>query len=65
MVSLVVREGAVFLVVYYDGRCDDDDATFDSFRFIYIEGCVTVIGESEVARVVSFKRAQLIRRAMR
>ena len=36
VVSLVVREGAVCLVALRDGRCDNDDATFDSFPFIYI-----------------------------
>ena len=49
MVSLVVREGAVCLVAFRDGRCDNDDATFDSFPLLYIRGCVTVIGEAEVA----------------
>ena len=38
--------------MFHDGRCDNDAATFDSFRFIYIGGCVTVIGEAEVAHVV-------------
>ena len=39
VVSLVVREGAVCLVALRDGRCDNDDATFDSFRS-YILGDV-------------------------
>ena len=30
MVPLVVREGAVCLVALRDGRCDNDDVTFDS-----------------------------------
>ena len=66
MVSLVVREGAVFFVALRDGRCDNDDATFDSFPFLHIGGCVTVIGKAEVATCrLSFERAQLLHRAMR
>ena len=49
MVSLVVREGAVRSVVFRDGRCDNDDATFQQLPLLYIGGCVAVIGESEVA----------------
>ena len=37
--ALAVREGAVCLVALRDGRCDNDDATFDSFRS-YILGDV-------------------------
>ena len=37
VVPLVVREGAVFLVELRDGRCDNDDVTFDSNSFLYIE----------------------------
>ena len=38
--SLVVREGAVFLVALCDGRCDNnDDEIFDDFRS-YILGDV-------------------------
>ena len=36
-------------VAIRDGRCDNDDATFDSFPLICIGGCISVIGESEVA----------------
>ena len=37
VVSLVVRESAVCLVALRDGRCDNDDVTFDSiFSFLYI-----------------------------
>ena len=37
---LVVQEGAVCLVTLRDGRCDIDDATFDSFSLFYILGDV-------------------------
>ena len=30
-------------VAIRDGRCDNDDATFDSFPLIYIGGCVSVL----------------------
>ena len=49
VVSLVVLEGAVHSVAFCDGRCDIDDATFQSLPLMYIRGCVAVIGESEVA----------------
>ena len=48
-VCLVVREGAVCLVALRDGRCDNDDATFDNFRSYILGGRVAVIGEAEVA----------------
>ena len=35
LMSLVVRERSC-LVALRDGRCDDDDATFDSITFSYI-----------------------------
>ena len=35
-VSLVVRERAVCLVAIHDGRCDNDNATFESITFSYI-----------------------------
>ena len=58
--------GRSCLVALRDGRCDSDDAAFDSFPLLYIEECVTVIGEAEVAACrLSFERAQLLRRAMR
>ena len=54
------------LVALRDGQCDNGDATFDSFPLLYIGGCVTVIGEAEVAACrSSFERAQLLGRAMR
>ena len=57
--------GRSYLVALRDGRCDSDDATFDSFPLLYIRGCVTVIGEAEVAACrSSFERAQLLGRAM-
>ena len=37
---LVVREGTVCLVAFCDGRCNNDDATFDSFTLLYILGDV-------------------------
>ena len=40
MVPLVVREGAVCLVALRDGRCDIDDAAFDSFSLFNILGDV-------------------------
>ena len=40
VVPLVVREGAVCLVTLRDGRCDNDDATFDSFSLFYTLGDV-------------------------
>ena len=51
-VCLVVREGAGCLVALRDGRCDNDDATFDNFRSYILGGRVAVIGEAEVPRVV-------------
>ena len=45
----MVREGAVCLVALRDGRCDNDDATFDNFRSYILGGRVAVIGEAEVA----------------
>ena len=36
MVPLVVREGAVCLVVVRDGRRDNDDVTFNSISFLYV-----------------------------
>ena len=58
--------GRSCLVALRDGRCDNDDAAFDSFPLLYIGGCVTVIGEAEVAACrSSFERAQLLGRAMR
>ena len=48
-VCLVVREDAVCLVALRDGRCDNDDATFDNFRSYILGGRVTVIGEADVA----------------
>ena len=33
-----VREGAVWFVALCDGRCDNDDAIFDSFPLLYILG---------------------------
>ena len=36
VVPLVVRECAVCLVALRDGRCDNDDTTFDSFSLLYI-----------------------------
>ena len=54
------------LVALRDGRCDNDDATFDSFPLLYTGGCVRVEGEAEVAACrLSSERAQLLRRAMR
>ena len=37
VVPVVVREGAVCLVALRDGRCDNDDVTFDSISILYIE----------------------------
>ena len=36
-------------VAIRDGRCDNDDATFDSFPLIYIGGCISVTGEVNAA----------------
>ena len=36
MASLFVREGTACLVAFRDGRCDNDDATFDSFPLLYM-----------------------------
>ena len=49
VVPLLVREGAVCLVALRDEHCDNDDATFDSFRSYILGGSVAVIGEAEVA----------------
>ena len=58
--------GCSCLVALRDGRCDKDDATFDSLPLLYIGGCVTVTGEAQVAACsLSFERAQLLRHAMR
>ena len=41
-----------------DGRCDNDDATFDCFPIIYIDGCISVMGEvNAAAGRSSFERA--------
>ena len=41
-----------------DGHCDNDDATFDSFPLICIEGCISVMGEvNAAAGRSSFERA--------
>ena len=48
------------LVAIRDGRCDNDDATFDSFQVLYIGKCLSVIGEDNAAAGrLSFERAQL------
>ena len=66
VMSLVVRESGVCLVALRDGRCDNDDATFDSFPLLYIGGCVSVMGEANAAACrLSFKRAKLFGRAPR
>ena len=45
------------MVALRDGRCDNDDATFDSLPLLYIGGCVTAIEEAEVAACrLSFKK---------
>ena len=41
--------GRSCLVALRNGRCDNDDATFDSLPPLYIGGWVIVIGEAEVA----------------
>ena len=38
-----------FSVAIRDGRCDNDDATFDSLPLIYIGGCISVMGEVNAA----------------
>ena len=48
--------GRSCLVALHDGRCDNDDAPFDSFPLLYIGGCVTVIEEAEVARAACHSR---------
>ena len=59
MVSLVVREGAVYLVALRDGGCDNDDATFDGFPLlIYIEGCVKPWEKSMKPRAVCRSRGR-------
>ena len=53
--------GCSCLVALRDGRCDNDDVTFDSLPLLYIGGWVTVIREAEVAAC----RCQSRGRAMR
>ena len=36
-------------VAIRDGRCDNDDATFDCFPLIYIDGCISVMAEVNAA----------------
>ena len=38
-----------YLVEIRDGRCNNDDAAFDSFLLIYIGGCISVMGELNAA----------------
>ena len=58
--------GRSCLAALRDGRRENNDAKLDSFPLLYIEGCVTVIGEAEVAACrLSFERVQLLRYAMR
>ena len=58
--------GRSYMVALRKRRRDNDDATLDSFPLLYIERCVTVIGEAEVAACrLSFERVQLLRYAMR
>ena len=40
---------ARFSVAIRDGRCDNDDVTFDSLPLIYIGGCISVMGEVNAA----------------
>ena len=45
-------------VAIRDGRCDNDDATFDSFPLICIGGCISGMGEvNAAAGRLSFERA--------
>ena len=45
-------------VAIRDGRCDNDDATFDSFPLMCIGGCISVMGEfNAAAGCSSFERA--------
>ena len=56
--------GRSYMVALRDGRRDNDDATLDNFPLLYIERCVTVIGEAEVTACrLSFERVQLLRYA--
>ena len=49
-----------------DGRCDNDDATFDSSPLSYIGGCTSVMGEvNAAAGRLSFERAQVLGHAPR
>ena len=49
------------LVAIRDGRCDNNDAAFDSFPLLYIEKCISVMGQNNVAADrLSFERAQLL-----
>ena len=36
-------------VAIRDGLCDNDDAIFDSFPLICIEGCISIIGRVNAA----------------
>ena len=54
------------LVAICDGRCDNDDATFDSFSLLYIRKYLSVMGEEKAtAGRLSFERAQLLGRVSR
>ena len=48
----------ICLVATRDGRCDNDDATLDSFPILYIGKCLSVMGEDNAAAGrLSFERA--------
>ena len=54
------------LVAIRDGRCDNDDATFDRFPLLYIGKCISAMGEDNAAAGrLSFERAQLLGRVSR
>ena len=53
-------------VVIRDGCCDNDDAIFDCFPLIYIDGCISVMEEvNAAAGRSSFERAYLLGRVSR
>ena len=58
--------GRSCLVAFRDGRCDNDDATFDSLSLLYIGGYISVMGEvNAAAGRLSFGRAELLGRVPR
>ena len=42
------------MVAFRDGRCDNDDATFDSLPLLYIGGCVSVKVRDMVLRNIGW-----------